>query len=251
MISPRVLLLLCIAGCRGCKSEPETPPMTLPQAADQAIFASVEKLGPHRCVATISREDTRDGTVSASHQQATEIDWRDWDRFKVTRVSDGHPSSEVVVVGGIPWARSGNGAWDQREDAETWRTQLQSTWDSWDEALEPFEGRIALTENGRELIEGRWARRFSVGLAPEPAAKARGRKPAFTPLSLSGTVWLDELTAVRLLAEVEGTIAQGNLQRRITLRLSRSDFGKDLGIRVPATSKAPPTTLAPAPKRGP
>jgi hypothetical protein len=193
----------------------------------------------------------KSGAASASHQQATEIDWRDWDRFKVTRVSDGHPSSEVVVVGGVPWARSGNGTWEQRDDAETYRTQLQSTWDSWDEALEPFEGRIALSETGRELIEGRWARRFTVGLAPEPATKTHGRKSTFTPTSLVGTVWLDELTAVRLLAEVEGTVAQGNLQRTITLRLSRSDFGKDLGIRVPEARKAAPTALAPAPKRRP
>lgn len=251
MIGPRVLLLLSIGACRGCESQPETPPMTLPQAADKAIFASVEQLGPHRCIATISRQDTRDGVASASHQQATEVDWRDWDRFKITRVSDGHPASDVVVVGGVPWARSGSGAWEQRDDAETWRTQLQSTWDSWDEALEPFADRIALTETGRELIEGRWARRYTVALAPEPDKKVRGRKAAFTPLSLSGTVWLDELTAVRLLAEVEGTVAQGNLQRQITLRLSRSDFGKDLGIRVPDEGRSTPPALAPAPRRRP
>jgi len=81
-----------------------------------AFFASVEQLGPHRCIATISRQDTRDGVASASHQQATEVDWRDWDRFKITRVSDGPPASDVVVVGGSTGAgalgaTAGSGLW--------------------------------------------------------------------------------------------------------------------------------------------
>lgn len=205
--------------------------MTLPEAADEAIFASVEKLGPHRCVATYSRADTRDGAPAGGSEQIVDIAWHDWDRFQVTRKANGQPSSEVIVVGGRPWARNRGGRWEEREDPEPWRVQLESTWDTWDEALEPFGDRVALTETGREELEGRWARRFTVSLKPEQTTK--GRRPAFTPISLSGTVWLDELTAVRLLAEVEGVVAQGNLQRRITLRLVRSDFGEDLGIRAP------------------
>ncbi len=231
MIRPPATLLLLLVACKGCSEEPEQPTMTLPEAADEAIFASVEKLGPHRCMATWSRADTRAGASAGGHEQAVEIAWRDWDRFSVRRLTNGEPSTEVIVVGGHPWTRNRGGRWERREDAETWRVQLQNTWDTWDEALEPFGDRVQLTETGRELIEGRWARRFTVALGPEKPSK--GRRPAFTPRSLSGTVWLDELTAVRLLAEVEGVVTQGNLERKITLRLVRSDFGADLGIRVP------------------
>lgn len=227
-------LLLVLTACKGCEEQPAEPPMALPEAADEAIFASVERLGPHRCVATVTRQDTRDGTAAAPEELAVEIAWRDWDRFRYARTVNGEPASEVIVVDGRPWARTRGGRWEEREDAETWRVQLQSTWDTWDEALEPFGGRLALSETGRELIEGRWARRFTVALAPEPeGVQKRGRKPAFTPISLSGTVWLDEATAVRLLAEVQGEVQQGNLRRAITLRLARSDFGEDLGIRRP------------------
>ncbi len=225
------LLLLTLSACRGCGEEEVEPTMTLPEAADEAIFASVEKLGAHRCMATFSRKDVRDGVAAGGQEQAVDIAWRDWDRFKVTRLTNGEPSSEVIIVGGRPFARTMGGRWEEKEDAETYRVQLQSTWDTWDEALEPFGDRIALTEVGRELIEGRWSRRFAISLKPAPAAT--GRRAAFTPRSLSGTVWLDELTAVRLLAEVEGVLTQGNLQRTITLRLVRSDFGEDLGIRAP------------------
>lgn len=235
MIAPRasLLLLLLLAACRGCKSERDEPTMTLPEAADKAIFATVETLGPHRCLAKVTRKDTRAGVVVTTREEAVEIAWKDWDRFRYTRLSDGEPASEVIVAGGRAFARSRGGRWDEREDAEPYRVQLQSTWDTWDEAMEPFGDRVALKEVARELIEGRWARKFAVSLAPAPQGRPRGRAPAFTPTSLSGAVWVDEVSAVRLLAEVEGTLVQGNLERAITLRLARSDFGLDLGIRAP------------------
>ena len=262
------LLLVPLAlalGCRGCSEPPVEQGMTLTEAADEATFASVEKLGPHRCLSSIVRTDSRDGVAGASHTEVAEIAWRSWDRFRVTRVMDGQPVSDAIVVGGKPWARSYQGPWEAREDAETFRVQLQATWDSWDPAMEPFGERVAFTEVGRELIEGRWARKFTVTLGPDPEAavataaadpaappkKKKKKKVAhrsgFTPVALSGTVWLDEQSAVRLLASVEGQVSQGNLVRSIQLKLTRSDFGEDLNIDPPPKEALAKPEEAPAP----
>lgn len=260
----RLIPLILVLGCRSCEEAPPEPEMTLTEAADEATFASVEKLGPHRCTSTITRVDSRDGVAGAAHVEVAEISWRDWDRFRLSRVMDGEPVSDVIVVGGKPWAREYDGPWDARDDAEIFRVQLQSTWDSWDTALEPFGERITFTEVGRELIEGRWAHRFSVSLAPDPAAattaegappkkekkKERARRASFTPLTLTGTVWIDEISAVRLLAEVEGQVKQGNLVRSISLKLARSAFGEDLNIDPPPKeARAKPSAPEQPPER--
>lgn len=280
MSRPYLLLLLTATlGCKGCEEPPAAPVVTLPEAADEATFASVEKLGPHRCTSSITRVDSRDGKTGAAHTEVAEIAWRSWSRFRFTRTLDGRLVSDAVVVDDKPWARAYDGPWEAREDAETFRVQLESTWDSWDTALEPFGERIVFTDAGRELIEGRWAQRYTVSLGPDPEAatagaapaspedpasatagqraapkkKARAHRSGFTPLSLNGTVWIDEQSAVRLMASVEGQVKQGNLVRSISLKLSRSDFDVDLNIDPPpkeqrAKAEPPSFTDAPPPR---
>lgn len=256
-------------GCRGCREAEVEQGMTLTEAADEATFASVEKLGPHRCLSSITRTDRRDGVAGPSHVEVAEIAWRSWDRFRLTRVMDGQPVSDAIVAAGKPYARTYQGPWEAREDAETFRVQLQSTWDSWDTAMEPFGDRVVFNEVGRELIEGRWARKFEVSLGPDPQdpaataaadeaappkkkkkKKKAAHRASFTPVSLSGAVWVDEQSAVRLLASVEGQVQQGNLVRSVVLKLTRSDFGADLDIDPPPKSVlAKPEPLAAPPDR--
>ena len=229
------LLLVPLAlalGCRGCSEPPVEQGMTLTEAADEATFASVEKLGPHRCLSSIVRTDSRDGVAGASHTEVAEIAWRSWDRFRVTRVMDGQPVSDAIVVGGKPWARSYQGPWEAREDAETFRVQLQATWDSWDPAMEPFGERVAFTASS---------------LPKKKKKKKVAHRSGFTPVALSGAVWLDEQSAVRLLASVEGQVSQGNLVRSIQLKLTRSDFGEDLNIDPPPKEALAKPEEAPAP----
>lgn len=229
--------LLLLTGA-GCSRTPPPPEVTLAQASDQVIFASVETLGPHRTVASIVRTDLRDGAEVNSHESLLDLAWQDWDNFRVRRLVDGEPVSESVVVKATAWSSQAGGGWSRREDAEPYRVQLQSTWNAWDDAFDTFRDRITLTEEGQEIIEGRRARRYAVSLTPlSPTAKAPRNSRRFEPVSLSGTVWIDEATAVRLVAQVEGELHRGDLTRRITLRLARSDFGADLGLQPPEAAR--------------
>ena len=228
-------LVVPLGACKGCKTE-QVQTITLPEAADKAIFATVEQLGPHRCLASVVRTDFKDGVERASHEETVDVAFRSWDRFRVQRLMDGRNVSEIVVVRGKAWMRQAEGPWDERDDAETSRVQLQNTWDIWDEALEPFLDRVQLTEEGKDLLEGRPTQRYAVGLTPLLPDQKLGE--GLQPSSLLGTVWIDEAPAVRLMAQVEGTLTDGSRSRTVRLKLARSDFGVDLGIRAPDRADA-------------
>lgn len=240
----RALLALAIAvpaACKGCQSEP-TPEITLSEAADKVIFASVEKLGAHHYIGRITRADSRDGTPTTSHEETVDLGWEDWDHFRCARLINGELASEVMVADGVPWVRKAKGRWDRRDDVEPHRVQLQATWDTWDEALEPFGDQVLLTEQGQELIEGRNTTRYAVSLVAAPKPEEKQKKKAatrshFTPLSLSGTVWVDQATAVRLVGDVQGAVQQGTLTRTISLRFARSGFGEAQDIHSPEPAR--------------
>lgn len=233
-----LLALLVLNALPGCKPEaPAEPPLTLAAASTRATFGTVEQLGPHLARASITRTDLRDGKETASHTEVSEIGWQDWDHFRYKRVQDGDPAIEVLVVGGRAWARQGDGPWQARKDPEPFRVQLRTTWDAWDQALEVFGERVQLDEQTAEVVDGRPARRYAVALTALPEG-TKARKRGFEPVRLSGLVWLDEATAVQLTAAVEGEVRQGNLLRRITLKLARSGWGQDLGLAAP-TEVAP------------
>lgn len=232
----RALALVCLVGCE--PAPPAEPPITLAAASEKITFGTVEQLGPHLARASITRTDLRDGAEVATHVEISEIGWQDWDHFQYRRVLDDKTAIEVRVVAGQAWARQGDGPWQVRKDPEPFRVQLRTTWNAWEQALEVFGERVQLTEVGTDLIDGRPTRRFDVALAPVAEGK-KAKKRAFEPVSLSGITWIDEATAIHLTAHVEGEVKQGNLTRRIVLKIARSEFGKDLGI-------APPTETAPS-----
>jgi len=91
---------------------------------------------------------------------------------------------------------------------------------------------------GQEEIDGRKAERDTVSLAP-PDPKDR-KKYAWTPTELSGDVWFDEETPVRLQAQVHG-IAEGQGQTlEVTLLWSVSGIGQAPPIPDPATVPVAP-----------
>lgn len=225
MIASLVLFLLVACD----PPEPPAPQMSLPEASEQVTFASIEGIGPHHFLASITRTDTFDSGEEETHDEVIDLAWESFDDFRYKRVVDGRVVSEVVVYQGQAYLRQGD-AWARRQDAEPYRVQLQTTWNAWEQALEMFRDRIDLHETGLDIIEGRRAERYKVKLAGGPIASTRR---AFEPLKLKGTLWIDEETAVRLVAEVEGSARQRSMVRRIVLRLSRSAIGEQQDVSAP------------------
>lgn len=243
VLSSLLLLAPCLAsGPAACERGPSQQEL-LADASSQVTFASVEGLGPHLFQVDLVRETERRGGGTVRVEEQVEIAWQSWDLFSVKRTSDGRTVVHNVVYGAVPWVQVG-GRWEEREDAEPHRVQLRTTWDTWKAELAPFEGHMVLTYDGDDVVEGRKALRYTVGLPPETEGAApRTRRTQLR--SLDGTVWLDEATAVRLKADVTAVTERSGLARTTTLHLARSRFGQDQGIEAPSAAEPPPAPIAP------
>lgn len=257
-----VLFLGACAAVSGgaCATEPSEsprtpPPLTLEAASEQVTFASIEQLGPHRSLATLERVESHAGRETSRHTESVDIRWESWDRFQYRRDVDGRPVSESVVSDGQAWHRRQGGRWSLIADPETHRQQLRLTWNAWEQAVGPFGDRMALTRVGLEPVEGRRAIRYTLSLTPSVAEQAsssssasssasvvgeggkssRRRRPSasFEPTSLSGVVWVDEATAVRLTGQVTGTLARADYTRTLSLQLARTGIGLSQDITPP------------------
>jgi hypothetical protein len=236
-------------------TNPDVP--TLGEVSQEVQFESVDRLGPHRFLASIRHREIRDGGEVDRSDEAVEIKWQDWDTFEFRRVVNAELQSAVVTVDGRPWSLRSKGRWERREDAEPYRLDLRQSWNAWNQALEPFKERLELEEEGSELFEGRAVRRYAVRLKPEPEAtvsargKGKRRRKLHQPegddklISLSGRVWVDEGTAVRLQAEVSGEVERRGRRRTIDLQLTRSGIGlaQDIAPPVGASKRVRPASL--------
>lgn len=263
--------LSLLLGCVACADEAGP---TLAEASEAVQYESVAALGPHRMTATTRRTEQRDGAAATAVQEAMEITWQGWSAFEMRRLVDGEQVSLVRVVDGHAWAQRGDGSWVDRGDPEPWRQELRIAWSAWDQALDPFDDRVTLTEAGAEVVEGRRARRYTVSLAPpttptrragrakaksKPGRKARRRPAAEATdplLDLSGEVVLDAGTATRLLARVEGRWTQDDRVRTVALDLRRSGIGQPQTLLSPEPDRprrepSPDAAPQPAPQGAP
>jgi len=230
-----------LPGCGGCGPE-ALPEPTLAEVSQEVQFQSVDQLGTHAYLATIVRTELRGGEVVGESQEVFEIGWQGWDDFEVRRTVDGDVASAVRVVDGRAWVLR-NGTWQRRPDAEPFRQELRLTWSGWDQAMDGFDGRVAYGAPEDGVVEGRPARRYAVDLKPLPKmgkARRRRREAEGGPTALTGFVWVDQNTAVRLVADVQGETVRGDVTRRIQLKLARSAFGLEQDIAPPADGEVRP-----------
>ncbi len=237
----------------GCTGN-ETP--DLAAAAGEAQFASVADLGPHTMSAVIERSEAFSGESPLRRQEGVEIRWESWDAFETRRLVNGEQVSCMRVADGSAWSQRRDGTWVQRGDPEPARQELRLVWNSWDQALESFDDRVALTASSSEIVEGRRAQRFLVSLhEPKPKERAsrrrtkgkgkgkrrrsRGNADQRSLRSLSGEVVIDEGTAVRLLAKVRGEWQDGLRTHTVSLDLSRAGFGLPQALTAPTESEIP------------
>jgi len=224
----------------GCDTVDTPVQPTLDVVANQITFKSVENLGAHHLIATISRTDDWEDDSQDIHEETLELAWNNWDSFHLRRVINGTTVNESLVSDGRAYTRSRGIPWETEIDAEPARLRVQTSWKVWDSAMDLFSRRLKLTETGHSIVDGRAARRFIPSLTPLDGKK-RVRGGAMIPQSIKGEVWLDELTAVRLSADVKASATKKALTRTIHLRLTRSGIGENQPITPPAVTMSGPS----------
>ena len=208
----------------------ETPQARLAQASQKVIFASVEKLGVHRYIAQVRRKEYRGDTLVSSHDERVQIDWIDWDNFSYVREVDEREVMNLVVIDHQTWQLKTNGRWQQRPDAEPYRVQMRSSWNTWDQFVAPFEEALVWRDLGVSEEEGRMVQRYELDLTPQKLPQKRN----LIPQSISGSVSIDQDTAVRIYAEVQLVSKHDDYTKEVSLKLRRQDIGGDIQLAVPA-----------------
>ncbi len=223
MRSRALPVALPLAFALGCG--PETPAeQELVQASSQVSFGDIANLGSHRMDASVSRAVIIDGLRNDQGQEQLQLVWSDWDNFQIARRQRGVVISQVHVQEGSARVRKSDGRWATVLDIEPHRVELRMAWDVWAHGLSVFQEHVAFEHVGDALLDGRVASQYRVSLKPD-AAEVHGRA---VPDSLEGTVWIDEATAVRLMADVKGRWHQrgrDSIVNEVQVILVRTDFG--------------------------
>jgi hypothetical protein len=224
-------LVLLLAACTGCSGAGfERGPTEAEQLATlsmQVTLESVHRMGPH--VFTAATTTTELGATDVEHM---ELLWGDWDNFRDSRWRNDASPKRVILVKGVGFTGTKGKPHKRWADAQAHRTQLSSTWNRFEDALSPFLASMELVPLDDDLVvEGRPAASYTVQLAEAPVAAGK-----WEPTSLTGTVVLDVSTAVRLSADVTGTLRRPDKdqERVVHLALSRSDIGVVPEIKKPA-----------------
>lgn len=218
----------------GCTFVPEiTEEEKLAKASTKVIFASTEALGSHRYESRVRRKELREGIAESSHDEIVKIDWNDWDNFSYSRTIDDKEVTSIIVSNHIPWLKSYNKPWKEDEDAEPYRLQLRSAWNTWEQYIGSYEDVLSWKSLGSEEIEGRRVTRYELSVDPTVIPPARHLQLT----SLSGSVSIDQATAVRLYTEMK-LIMQGNgFQKEIDIQIKRLDIGRLQSITPPEANQ--------------
>ena len=198
-----------------CSDEPPEE-VQIAEASHQVTWESAAMLGPHRYEASVAR--TEYGRESVEHMT---VRWGDWDSFEVERRKDGALRARVLFIQGEAW-QGDEDRMRRTDNVQLYRRELATSWNLWEDALSPYLYVLKMEKTGETVVEGRPALTYSVSMDSTDDLPGSGH----TPLTLSGTVTVDEGTAVRLLADVEGTYqTRSGDERKVVLKLQRSEIG--------------------------
>ena len=215
---------------------PDEVQVTIESVSQTLTFDSVSRLGPHHAIASIHRQERRDGAVSTESTESIELAWNSAESFHFQRWVDGALTIEAIVHEGQCASRNGRGPWRAEIDGEQARMDVYTSWNAWDEALSAFKNRMEFVDQGAAVVDGRPARRFKVSLRSEDKTSKRQKRSArMLPHHLEGELIIDQATAVRLRTEVTAVEKQGTVRRNTTLKITRSGIGSAQGIQAPQT----------------
>lgn len=215
-------------GCFGQGLElPANEKELLAETSHTLTLASLDALGPHHAVIQATRSD-----ALGQQSEALDLQWGSFEAFQATWARNGKPTQRVLVDGGQVWAGKLD-SMRQWPDPGLYVGQLGSSWDAYTRVLAPFAERMVLSYEETVQVEGRTAWVYSLSLAPGTDPK-RG----MVPKTLNGTVTLDQATAVRLSAEVQGVLWDPQLdsERLVGVSIQRSEIGTPVQLRAPAPS---------------
>jgi hypothetical protein len=212
-----LILALILACSRGPEPDGE---LTLPQAADKVHFGVIADLGPHSMQARIQTTTGGQGREAEVRADAVDLKWRDEGAWYLRIRRDERLATEVLVADGIAWVGEGGRPMARKGPADAWNKQLTQTWDPWQLAFESLASRIGVEEPVADEVEGRRAWRYRVLLLPPTAAKR-----VWDVSKAEGQVWLDELTAVRMLADVHVLATSGTRTREVDLKFAIAGLG--------------------------
>ena len=170
--------------------------------AERATVETWKSLGPHTTRAmTLTKQWLSDGPVDES-DLTVEIRWQDDQTFVWRRVRDGKIRQEILLAEGAGWKRTGKRPFQLVNSPDTYLRSLADNWSVWREAMGPFLGRATVSEDGDGIVEGRPSWKYQLSLSPQDQEPISTR----TELkSLSGTLWVDKATAIRLAADIQGS----------------------------------------------
>ena len=221
-----ILLLSCTIVPEESKEE------KLAKASTKVIFASIEPLGSHVFRSKVRRKEYRGEKELSSHDEIVEIMWQDWDNFQYTRTIDTKEVSALIVHNHIPWLRSYNKPWKKYEDAEPYRVQMRSAWNTWEQYLGTYEEQLSWRILETTERDGRPVTRYEITLDTTKITQKKNLNLS----SLSGSVTVDTATAVRLYTELEMVLSSENYKKEIDIQLQRSDIGNVLEITPPSNN---------------
>lgn len=203
-----------------------TPQEALASASEDVIFASVEKLGAHSYEAILERIEREGERELSFSEEILWVAWQDWDNFHFRRQVDQKIVQDIAVVDHRAWKYK-NGSWTEREDAEPYRVELRGSWNAWEQMLSPFEPYLIFESKGLEAQDNRKAEHYELGMTEPPASAYK-----LVPKELKGDVWVDESTAVRLLANVSGTLERAAYSKEFTLKILR-EINPEIDLQFP------------------
>jgi hypothetical protein len=203
----------------------------LVEASNTVIFSSVEQIGSHRFVSTFSRKEYHGEDVRSEHQEILQITWKDWDNFQSTRTVSDQVVSDVIISDFTTWIFLGE-EWKKQPDGELYRTQLRMTWNQWDDVMRHFDEFVTWTPTSLEILDGRRTQKYVASFS-----RPTDTKTTFRPLSFQGKMWVDELTAVRVLGEIKGELGRAAYKKELRLQIQRSEIGGEFTITEPVPQK--------------
>lgn len=198
-----VLIGLWVTGCTGTEA-PAPEPITPERASEQVTFGTLQDIGAFTF--EYSTRDTRTAAgTSTVRDAAGSLKWKDRDNWEYSTVLDGVAATRWLVTGGRAFQALSGGPLLPKGDPEPLRAQLALGWDPWDDLVAITGGRITYGPGVAEVIDGRDAMRHTLSLTPVPPPKRVSARlgAALAPVRLSGQVWIDAATSVRLLADLE------------------------------------------------
>ncbi len=238
--------LLSLWGCAGGAEEIDVIPPEV--AAERVTFATLQDLGSF-LLRSSTRDERTNPRATVVRESSISLKWKDRDHWEFESLRDGKPVTHWLIYQATAWEALSGDPLTPRGDAEPLRAQLSLGWDAWEDIIALTGGRIVYGEGTEETVDGRVALRHDLTLEPPRADKRRPSRSlgdALEATSVSGTVWIDRVTSVRVLADVVATaaspVAEGavpNRTRTLSVKLALTGLGQDPGVAVPPDPLSP------------